>query len=133
MISDDYNHSLADVFSMLPSVFLIFQQKLEERTAVLCKGKFSNPKDRERWEKVLCLDLMSSEESGFDDGDEILITRPLPWRSPRVDQLFKELDKHSLSEKSPQARRQMKHRSVGNPSTRPCCVRDGVPEWAFSN
>ena len=127
--------SPADVFSMLPSVFSIFQQKLEERTTVLSKGKFSDPKDRERWEKVLCLDLMSSEESGFDDhdGDEILITRPLPWRSARVDQLYMELDKHSLSEKSPKARCQMKQRRVGNPSTRPCCILHGVPEWAFSN
>jgi len=121
------------VSCVLPGILIIFQQKLEERMATLSKVKFADPKDKGKWEKVLILELMSSEDSGTDDDDDILVVRPLPWRSSKVDQMFKELDKETLSGKSPRSRRQMKQRKTGNPSKRPQCSIDGVPRWAFSS
>ena len=102
---------------------IIFQQKLEERIATLSKVKFTVPKDREKWEKVLTLELMSSEDSGMED-EEILVVRPLPWRSTRVDEMFDELDKKILSGKSPRSRLQMKRRKVGNSSKRRTNMQD---------
>ena len=117
----------------LPHVLILFQQKLEERIATLSKVKFTVPKDREKWEKVLTLEVMSSEDSGMEEDEEILVVRPLPWRSTRVDEMFDELDKKILSGKSPRSRRQMKRRKVGNSSKRPRCTCDSIPKWAFAN
>ena len=55
---------------------------------------------------------MSSEES--DDGEDIEV-RPLSWCSDRVTTFLHSLDDNN---KSPQARRQMKTRRVGDPSSR---------------
>ena len=77
---------------------ILFQQKLEEHIAILSKVKFTVPKDREKWEKVLTLEVMSSEDSGMEEDEEILVVRPLPWRSTRVDEMFDELDKKSFLE-----------------------------------
>ena len=109
---------------------ILFQQKLEERIATLSKVKFTVPKDREKWEKVLTLELMSSEDSGME---EILVVRPLPWRSTRVDEMFDQLDKRIISGKSPRSRWQMKRCKVGNFSKRPHCTSDSIPKWAFAN
>jgi len=48
--------------------------------ATLSKVKFADPKDKGKWD-VLILKLMSSEDSGTDNGDDILVVHPLPWRS----------------------------------------------------
>ena len=64
----------------------------------------------------MTLEFISSEDSGSDDGDEVLMVRPLPWRSTRVDHMFNDLDKQSLADKSLQAKRQMKHRVLGQRS-----------------
>ena len=37
----------------------------------------------------------------MEEDEEILVVRPLPWRSTRVDEMFDELDKKILSGKSP--------------------------------
>ena len=58
---------------------------------------------------------MSSEES--DDGEDIEV-RPLSWRSDRVTTFLHSLDDKARDNKSPQARRQMKTRRVGDPSSR---------------
>ena len=73
--------------------------------------------DKVLWEKVIVLDLMSSEESDFD-GEDILSVHPLSWRASRVDAMFKKLDDHSKECKSPQALHQTKKRCVGTTSTR---------------
>ena len=54
-------------------------QKLIERQAVFRKLSYSE-KDREKWNKVLSAEFMSSEDSE----DETIVVRPLPWRSGRV-------------------------------------------------
>lgn len=96
--------------------------------------KFADAKDREKWEKVMMLDVISSEDSGSDNGEEVLIVRPLPWHSDRVDHMISDLDKQSLSDKSPLAKRQMKRRVPGQHSQRPKSTSslDGVLQWAFS-
>ena len=106
-------------------------QKLEERSALVEK-KFTDPKEKEKWSKILTAELISSEESGSDNGEQVLIVRALPWRSSRVDHMFRILDKSALSMRSPQGRRQMKRRVAGSTSTRPQCQIEGIPKWAVS-
>ena len=106
-------------------------QKVEDRAGTLSKMDFADVRDKEMWEKILTLDMVSSEESGTDDGEEVLIVRPIPWRSARVHHMFRELDRQSLTDKSPQSRRQMKRRVLGENSTRPQCNRE-LPQWAYS-
>ena len=82
--------------------------------------------DYKKWSKVLINDCMSSEESGDDD---TLVVRPLPWRSDLVNTFFANLDKKNMEEKSPQARRQLKGRLSGSPSSRP--TYEHLPQWAL--
>ena len=49
----------------------------------------------------MTLDIMSSEDSTEDDGDEMLLVRPLPWRSSRVEHMFQEIDKNDLEGRHP--------------------------------
>ena len=72
-------------------------------------------------------EFMSSDESGSDD--DTYVIRPLPWRTKYVNTMFERIDKYYATKKSSQARRQMKKRVVGLPSTRPMPTGD-VPEWA---
>ena len=69
---------------------------------------------------------MSSEDSGDDD---TLVVRPLLWRSDLVNTFFDNLDKQNMEEKSSQAKRQLKARLTGAPSSRPACV--PLPRWAL--
>ena len=62
---------------------------------------------------------MSSDESGVESGDEhIFINHPLPWRSSKVEKFFTTLDEAAYQGKSPQAKRQMKKRCMGEISSR---------------
>ena len=79
----------------------------------------------------MTLDLISSEDSGSNNGEEVLIVRPLPCRSDRVDHMISDQDRQRLSDKSPLAKRQMKCRVLGHHSQRP--KSSGVPQWALSN
>ena len=82
---------------------------------------------RAKWLKVMDNVYMSSEESGEDD---TMLVHPLPWRTECVNQMFKRIDAYSSSKKSPQAKRQMKKRAIGENSTRPK-PSDGV-SWAVT-
>ena len=76
-----------------------------------------NEKDKKRW---VFQDFMSSDESDTESGS--LITRPIAWRSHKLDILFKNLD--AGTEKSS---RQAKFRTLaGEHSQRP------KPRWAFA-
>ena len=75
---------------------------------------------------MLINDCMSSEDSGDDD---TLVVRPLLWRSDLVNTFFDNLDKQNMEEKSPQARRQLKARFTGVPSSRSACA--PLPRWAL--
>ena len=101
-------------YIIMPFSYFTSKQKLEERSASLSKMKFADAKDREKWEKVMTIEFISSEDSGSDNDDEVLIVRPLPWRSARVDHMFiNNLDKQSIDNKSPLAKRQMMRRVLG--------------------
>ena len=41
---------------------------------------------------MLQSEMMSSEESGEDSDCDVIIVRPLPWRSARVNDFFASLD-----------------------------------------
>ena len=74
-------------------------------------------------------EFMSSDDSGSDD--DACIVRPVPWRSRLVNSMFDRIDKYNSSNKTPQARHQMKSRVVGAPSARPIPSGD-FPEWAVT-
>ena len=72
--------------------------------------------------------FMSSDDSGSDD--DTYIVRPIPWRSKYVNSMFDRIDKYNAARKSSQARRQMKSRVNGAPSSRP--IPADFPEWAIA-
>ena len=108
-----------------------FPQKFNERKTALEKMSFTNNDELEKWQQVLKMEYMSSEESGIDDENEVIILKSLPWRSVHVGQMFRRLDDKTLGEKSPQARRQMKRRVTGETSSRPRPTGD-LPPWAVT-
>lgn len=79
----------------------------------------------------MSLEFMSSDDSETDEGKEVLVLRPLPWESTKVKEFKSGLDKASLDKKSPLAKRQMKERKVGVPSSRPKPT-GSVPAWVFN-
>ena len=77
-------------------------------------------------------EFMSSEESGTDDGHEVVITKPLPWRSQYCSTMFKRIDDYVDRHRSSQAKRQMKRRHISkSPSSRNKPEGTSVPDWAI--
>jgi hypothetical protein len=93
-------------------------QKLNERKSQAAKGEYLNEEDREKWLKAMKLEVMSSDESAEEDGEEILIVYPLPWLSVEGVAFKNRMDAEKKKEKSSQALRQTKRRVIGSPSTR---------------
>ena len=87
---------------------------------------------KEKWLPVLTMDFMSSDESATDEGNEVLVTRPLPWESVSVTQFKRSLDDAALEQKSPLAKRQMKTRKRGMPSDRSKPGSGDYPAWAYN-
>ena len=80
--------------------------------------------------KVFTSALHSSEES--DEDGEIIIVKPLLWRSERVTEMFHQLDQKIEEGKSAQAKRQKRRRVMGvEPSARP--QPPGLPKWAVAS
>ena len=79
---------------------LFYLQKLEERKTMLAKSKIEQ-RDKDKWCKVMVMSMMSSEESGKDEGEEVLIRCRLSWRAEKVNDFFKKLDDNVLAENSP--------------------------------
>lgn len=105
-------------------------QKLQDRKKAFQRGSFATDKDKEKWSKILSIEFMSSDESGTDDGKDVLITKPLIWESEAVASFKRALDDQSFQQKSPLAKRQMKTRKRGMPSFRPKPSGE-FPLWAF--
>ena len=82
--------------------------------------------------KIINSTLMSSDSSGEEEGEEVIIVHPIPWLSADVVALKKKIDQEIAKEKSPQARRQMKRRVLGSSSSRqrPTNTTD-YPPWVF--
>ena len=93
--------------------------------------EFSREGDKVLWEKIMILDLISSEESAVDE-EEVLVVHPLPLRSSKVDAMFNRLDEYTKDCKSNQALCQTKKRCVGNSSTRNIPVNSLLPKWAVN-
>ena len=81
--------------------------------------KFKKSSDAEKWRRVLISDMMSSEESDMDGEKEVLKVHSLPWRAVSVSRMFQALDKEAANQRTPQSRRQMKERVMGEESDRP--------------
>ena len=81
------------------------------------------------------MEIMSSDESGYDEDDsnEVIVSHPLKWLSANVTQFKRKLDEVALKNKTPQAKRQMKERIEGLPSSRTCPKTDSYPAWVFNN
>lgn len=71
---------------------------------------------REKWEEVLHLEYMSSEDS---EGENELKVRPLPWVSEKVTKFKECLDKESEKGMNAQSKRQKKRKTIGPLSNRP--------------
>lgn len=104
-------------------------QKLEERKSLFKKSNMPD-KEKEKWLKIFVPDMVSSEESDSNDGD-IIIVKPLGWRSERINQMFKKIDDQIESRKTTQARRQKRKRVLGsNFSSRK--QPSHLPKWAVT-
>ena len=95
------------------------------------KVKFKSNTDKEKWEKVLTSEMMSSEVSTSEKGEEILKVNKPSWRKTVVENMFEKLDRASYNNKSPQAKRQMKRRVLGEVSNRSRI--EGAPKWVVNN
>ena len=80
---------------------------------------FSDKEELEKWRQVIKIEYMSSEESGVDAENEVIILKSMPWSFVHVGQLFHRLDEKSLEDKSPQVRYQMKKHVTGEIFCRP--------------
>ena len=103
------------------------------RKAVLSKMSFSDERQRERWFSAMELEVMSSEESGIEAGDEIIVVKSLPWRHDQVNSLIQRLDDKIKNDRSPQAARQSKRRIYGTRISTRCqpLINDSMPAWLF--
>ena len=79
--------------------------------------KFGNASDKESWEKLLIMDMMSSKK-----------VYRMKAKKSVVEEMFKKLDGAAFSTKTPQARRQMKRQVLGEASNRP--ITEDAPKWA---
>ena len=104
---------------------------MTERKGALKKKTFKKQEDRKRWEKIFHTDMMSSEESAEEDGEEILTVKPLTWRAEIVNKMMADLDIICKKDKSPQSRRQLKTRKTGEASIRPSP--NWAPAWSVRN
>lgn len=92
-------------------------------------GSYKDEGEKEMWRKIMTMDFMSSDESCIE-GDEVLVSKPLPWESGKVTHFKQALDDAALQEKSPLAKRQMKPRRRGMHSCRLKPSR-GIPFLGF--
>ena len=75
----------------------------------------SSFKQKEKWAKVLVMEMTSSDES---DG-EVIQVKDLPWRSSKVTEFINNLERGMETHLSEQAQRQTKQRVLGGVSSRP--------------
>ena len=103
----------------------------KERTSVsFRKSAKLTEEQKAKWLKVITNDFMSSEESNSDD--DSVVVHPLKWRSETVNRMFDKMSRHMNEKKTSQAKRQMKPRTIGEPSKRQApYTSDDYPKWAF--
>lgn len=100
------------LFFTLLSLFKFFLYKLESRKSALITSTATTAEMKESLKKVMLTSFMSSEESGEESVDgqsekrAIILVKPLPWRSPRLSCILKQLDWKASRKKSKQSRQQ---------------------------
>ena len=68
----------------LPFLFVSqLLQKCNERRA-MAKKFYKNEEEKEKWLSVIHSSIISSDSSGEDEGEEVIIFHPLPWVSENV-------------------------------------------------
>ena len=91
---------------------------------------FTDERQWDRWLSAMKMEFMSSEESGQEGDEEVIIVKTMPWRSDQVNRLIKQLDQKTQGERSSKARRQVIPRVfLGDPSSRIKPVDDSLPSW----
>ena len=60
--------------------------------AALLKMKFTDERQKGRWLSAMQRDIMSSEDSEVEAGDETVVVRKLPRRNDQVSTLMKQVD-----------------------------------------
>ena len=115
---------------MVNTDFLFFVQKLQERQSILKKLAMPMPeKEKEKWSKVMCADVMSSEGSDVEN-NQIVLVKELPWRSQLVSDFFGSLDDRIGEGKTSQAIRQRKKRVMSVVESNRMPV-PNLPKWAL--
>ena len=80
-------------------------------------------KDKEKWIKIMKINMMSSEESDSEDpNNDDIIVKPLEWRSAIVNRFLSKLDDQAI--------RQHKHRVMARTSSERGLPK-GIPKWAI--
>ena len=82
-------------------------------------------KKRKKWNEVLDLQYMSSEES---EDDNVLKVKPIPWLSSKVQHFKKILDEEREKNLNSQSKRQTKRKLTGETSKR---IRPDGSGWIF--
>ena len=119
---------------MFVCLFIYPVQKLQARKATL-EGVSStaNAAKVEKWETVLVLSFMSSEESGEDESEQpVIYVKPLAWRHPQVNKFFMQMDDRIERKKSKHAKIQTLPRVQGQVSQRPRPTEFPHNFWGFS-
>ena len=83
------------------------------------------------WQNVLQFDTISSEESGEEEGEEVIYVKHIPWSSKQFNDFVTRLDTQATSQKSAMARRQSKQHVPGENSTRSPIA--DLPDWVRSD
>ncbi len=113
-------------YNLLSVLLIYYYQKLRSRQSEL---KRSSVKQKEKWAKMLVMEMMSSDES---DG-EIIKIKELPWRSGKANEFINALEEGIAGRQSGQALRQTKQRVVQGISSRPRPpATAALPSWAFN-
>ena len=66
---------------------------MTDRKAAVKKKTFKKQEDCKRWEKIFHTNMMSSEDSAKEDGEEILIVKLLTWQAEIVNKMMADLQK----------------------------------------
>ena len=100
---------------------------MREREASFNQIDFKSPEIKHQYGELMQLQYMSSEESGEDD---MIMTHPLSWLSPKATKFISRLDDHRIRNQSAQSKRQSKKRCKGTPTV---CPRPSGSQWLFKN
>ena len=114
--------------------FVLFQ-KLEKRRTALQKTTAIGNSIKERWKPALHIDMMSSEDSEWEEDNEgnsykTFMTRPIPWRSEKVSSFFHTLDHKAKKSSSEKSVMMSFGRRKGVPTDRQ--KPEDLPDWLFT-